>query len=516
MINYTPQNQLSLSLFKTPFDKKLNPENRWVKLADIIPWDELANIYSRSLQSDCGRLSVDIRIVIAALVIKHKLKLDDRGTVDMIQENIYLQYFCGLKEFTWERVFDPSLFVDIRKRLGGKEFDAFNKLVIEKAEQIKPHQTRIKKSAGKKDEHKDDGSPSQERRNKGTLKVDATIADQEIKFPTDVDLLNTGRENLERIIGILYNKLQDGPRPRIYPRNARKNFLNFSKKKRRSNKDIRKALKAQLQYVSRDLMTIKTFLKKPGRSDLLDKRDRELLETISKVYDQQKWMYDNKSHSCHDRIVSIFQPHVRPMVRGKARNNTEFGAKINISEVNGFTQVERFSWDAFNEGNDVKSAVENFYRTYGCYPKTFLGDKLFLTRENRRYLKELGITIIGKPLGRPPKIQESAQQKYYKKKEAAKRNHVEGKIGQGKRGYGLNNIKARLPETSESWINAIIFTMNLTKLLEITIKYSGFFMPFCKYLNFQLKRILQVENRNIYEQPYCLSISLESEKISRP
>ena len=176
------------------------------------------------------------------------------------------------------------------------------------------------------------------------------------------------------------------------------------------------------------------------------------------------------------------------MVRGKARNNTEFGAKIDVSEVNGFVQIEKLSWDAFNEGNDVKIAVENFFETYGCYPKVFLADRIYLTRENRKYLKELGITIYGKPLGRPPKKTQTPQQKYKKKKEAAKRNHVEGKFGQGKRGYGLNNIKARLPETSESWINAIIFTMNLTKLLQVALKYPGFFMPFLQYLNILSKR----------------------------
>jgi len=491
MINYTPQNQLSLSLFKHPFQRDLNPENRWVKLADLIPWDELAKVYSRNLQSDCGRLSVDVRTVIGALIVKHKLKLDDRGTIDMIQENIYLQYFCGLKEFTWEKAFDPSLFVDIRKRLGGKEFDAFNKLVIEKAEQVKPHQARIKKRSGKKDESNDDDhTPQKGKTNRGTLKADATIADQEIKFPTDVDLLNTGRENLERMIGILYRKQEDGLRPRTYPRNARKDFLNFSKKKRKSNKDVRKALKAQLQYVARDIMTINKLLEKPGRYDLLDKRNREILETVKQVYGQQKWMYDNKKHSCPDRIVSIFQPHVRPMVRGKARNNTEFGAKIDVSEVNGFVQVEKLSWDAFNEGSDVKIALENFFKTYDCYPKVFLADRIYLTRENRKYLKELGITIHGKPLGRPPKQEPlTAQQRYQKRKEAAKRNHVEGKFGQGKRGYGLNNIKARLPETSESWINAIVFTMNLTKLLQVGLKYPGFFMPFLQYLNNQSKKL---------------------------
>lgn len=505
MINYTPQNQLSLSLFKTPFDKKLNPENRWVKLADLIPWDELASVYSRNLQSDSGRLSVDIRTVIAALIIKHKLRLDDRGTVDMIQENIYLQYFCGLKEFTWDKVFDPSLFVDIRKRLGGKEFDAFNKLVIEKAEQIKPHQSRIKKGTGKKDRNNDSDTPSPATHNKGTLKIDATIADQEIKFPTDVDLLNTSRENLERMIGILYDKSKDGQRPRTYPRNARKDYLNFSKKKRKSNKDIRKALKAQLQYVARDLGLIDDLLNKEQPESLV-KRDRELLDAIKTLFIQQKWMHDNKEHSCPDRIVSIFQPHVRPMVRGKARNNTEFGAKIDVSEVNGFTQIERFSWDAFNEGADVKTAVENFVKTFGCPPKVLLADRIYLTRENRRYLKEMGIDILGKPLGRPPKIQDTPQQKYHKKKEAAKRNHIEGKFGQAKRGYQLNNIKARLPETSESWINAILFTMNLTKLLEIGIKYPGFFVSLFEYLNFHRKRLRYLWQTEILMAENSLSI----------
>ncbi|MFC2110859.1 transposase, partial [Bacteroidota bacterium] len=274
MINYTPQNQLSLSLFKHPFREELNPENRWVKLASLIPWDELAAIYSKTLQSDRGRYSVDIRTVIAALIVKHKLKLDDRGTVDMIQENIYLQYFCGLKEFTWDKVFDPSLFVDIRKRLGGKEFEAFNKVVIEKSEQIKPHQARIKREKSKDDSN----PPSEGTKNYGTLKVDATVADQEIKFPTDVDLLNTGRENLERMIKVLYKEEHDGPRPRTYPRVARKTYLNLSKKKKKSKKHIRKALKAQLQYVTRDIKIINLLLEKPGRYELLDKRDREILE----------------------------------------------------------------------------------------------------------------------------------------------------------------------------------------------------------------------------------------------
>ncbi len=480
MINYTAQNQLSLALFKHPFEHELDKENRWIKWSALIPWDDLAAIYCRHLQSDAGRLSVNVRTVLAALFVKHLLGLDDRGTVEMIQENIYLQYFCGLKQFTTKKVFDPSLFVDIRKRLGGEAFDAFNTIIINKSEQLKPHQARIQRKK-KKDNPEGTTQPGEQASNRGTLKVDATVADQEIKYPTDVNLLNVSRENLERIIDMLYKREVDGTKPRTYRRVARKRFVGFSKKKRKSKKAIRRAIKDQLQYVARDLKTVTQLQNKPGRKGLLTKRDKELLQTIQKVFDQQKWMYDNKSNSCPDRIVNIFQPHVRPIPRGKDKHNTEFGSKVNVSEVNGFTRVDRLSWDAFNESVDVKMQVENFRKIYGCYPAVFLGDSIYLTRENRKFLKEKGITICGKPLGRPPKNpDETAAQKYRKKKKAAQRNHVEAKFGQGKRGYGLNNIMARLPETSESWINAIFFVMNLRKLLQLAQKYPGFFVQFFK------------------------------------
>ena len=88
MIKYTPSNQLTLEGFSHPFERDLSPENRWVKLAELIPWDSLASVYAKSLSSTSGRESIDVRMVIGALIVKHKLGLDDRGTVAMISENI--------------------------------------------------------------------------------------------------------------------------------------------------------------------------------------------------------------------------------------------------------------------------------------------------------------------------------------------------------------------------------------------------------------------------------------------
>ena len=118
MIKYTPSNQLTLEGFSHPFERDLSPENRWVKLAELIPWDSLASVYAKSLSSTSGRESIDVRMVIGALIVKHKLGLDDRGTVAMISENISLQYFCGLRSFQIEEPFHPTVFVDIRKRMG--------------------------------------------------------------------------------------------------------------------------------------------------------------------------------------------------------------------------------------------------------------------------------------------------------------------------------------------------------------------------------------------------------------
>jgi hypothetical protein len=229
--------------------------------------------------------------------------------------------------------------------------------------------------------------------------VDASVADPEIKFATELNLLNASREHLEHIIDLLYNKEEDGVKPRDYRRVKEK----LTSILPRTSVKVRRKFEKELQYVARDLKIIEKLILKPGGRHLLPQRDAALLETVQNVYQQQRWMYKNKTHVCPDRIVNLYQPHVRPMVRGKEGRNREFGFKINISEVNGFSWINTLSWDAFNEGTDLKKQVEDYKNIYGCYPKTLLADKIYLNRSNRKYLKEKAIKIFGKPLGRPPK-----------------------------------------------------------------------------------------------------------------
>jgi hypothetical protein len=316
MIRYKSSRQLSISEFKIPFEAKLDENNRWVVLSKIVPWEEFARLYYKNFKSNRGAPTKDARLVLGVIIIKHSMKTDDSGVIEMIQENPYMQYFLGLEAFTYEQVMTPSLL------------------------------------------------------------------------------------------------------------------------------------------------------------------------------EQQETMYKKKTHQVEDRIVSIHQPHVRPIVRGKAKAKTEFVAKINISLLDGYARVDHFDWDAFNEGQDLQSQVERFRKLTGKYPELVQVDKIYLTRENRRFFKEKGIRYTGEPLGRKPvKEIKSRYLKRKERREAAERYQVEGKFGQGKRGYGLNDIRARLATTSNSWIGAVIFVMNLIRYMrDIPLPY---FVSF-------LSKLMKVRNINIY------------------
>jgi len=194
---------------------------------------------------------------------------------------------------------------------------------------------------------------------------------------------------------------------------------------------------------------------------------------IQYVYAQQWEMYQNKSRRCDNRIVSISQPYVRPIIRGKQDKPVEFGAKLSVSLTGeGLARVDHLRWNAFHEGGDLKSQVEAYRTRYGVYPEAVLGDPIYGTRDNRRYLKQKGIRFAGKPLGRPRKVTEAnreelKQLKAQRRAEYLRRIPIEGKFGQGKNGYDLNYIRAKRPDTSYAWINSIFLVMNLQILLRI-------------------------------------------------
>ncbi len=306
--------------------------------------------------------------------------------------------------------------------------------------------------------------------NYGNLILDATVAPADIKYPTDVNILNKSRGHLEKMIGKLHAPDIGKKRiPRTYKEKARKDYLAIEKKRRKPKKSIQIAIKKQLSYVKRDLNYVKRYLENtPERIKLLSQVDLEKLETIKKIYEQQKYMYESDVRKVKDRIVSLHQPYIRPIVRGKAGKRVEFGCKILTSVIDSFSFIEHMSFDNFNEGIYLKAAVNTYKKRFGYYPEAVMADTIFRNRENNRWLKERNIRISGPRLGRPPKDKEKqAARRKEIKKDSGIRNQVEASYGTAKRFLGLDLIKSKTKETNKTEISIQFLLLNLNKLSKL-------------------------------------------------
>ena len=480
---YVSPRQLNIVEFSTPFSKTLDPSNRWVVMSRLIPWDDLVKTYSKQMKTGVGRPGLNPRIVIGSLFIKHLCDLSDRDTIEHIQENIYMQYFLGYEGFRQAPPFDPSLFVEIRERLGMEGVSAMNEAIARAAgiTGAERHKDPIKE-----DSHDDT-------KNKGRVLFDATVCPQDIAYPTDLSLLNQAREKSEGIIDMLYDPLIHQQKPRTYRNTARKLYLQVAKKKIKHKKVLRNAIGRQLRYLKRNLKSIDRLLDALGTAIPLGRGDYKDLLVIGTLYQQQLEMFHEKKKSIEDRIVSIHQPHVRPMVRGKSRIDTEFGAKINVSLIDGYSFIDELSWSAFHEGRHLKDYIEQYRTRFGYYPKEVLADKIYCNRENRTYLKERGIRLLAQPLGRP-----SAVNKIHIS--PGDRNPIEGKFGQAKRAYGLDKIKARSQQTSQTWIAMILLTVNLVRLTRAIP--PALKIKFVIYFSATLERLLSIQKNISRIHPY--------------
>lgn len=297
--------------------------------------------------------------------------------------------------------------------------------------------------------------------------IDATCAPQNIKYPQDINLLNEAREKLEKLIKKIC-KEQNWYVPRMYRKNARKDYLALAKCRKRSAKKVRSAIKKQLNYVYRDLGYVEWFLEQDNVE--FSAKDAAMLDVIYKVYEQQLYMYENKTHSVEDRIVSISQPYIRPIVRGKAKAPTEFGAKLDLSiDEYGMARLEKLSFDAYNESDILITALENYRKRTGHYPERVLADQIYRNRDNINFCKKWHIRLSGKALGRPKKTPVTDKKTEYQ--DNVDRIEVERKFSLAKRKFGFGLIRTKLENTTKSSILLAIIAMNVDRLTSLLIRW---------------------------------------------
>jgi hypothetical protein len=450
---------------------RLDLKNAWVKLVEIIPWEAFEEKYAETFKdSTTGNPAKPARMAIGTLIVKERYGFSDDDILEEIRMNPYLQYFIGLPEFTHEAPFDQSVITRFRKRVTKEMLAEINDIIIDqnKGNEEPGNPSQEGSSSG-------EGNPADEAvgegGNEGTLILDATCAPQNIRYPRDLSLLNEAREKLEEMIDTVHKAgLWEGEKPRTYREQARGDYLRFARNRKPTQKLVRKSVRKQLGYVRRDRSYLDRILQRHPKA--LGERHMAYFSTIRTLYEQQKEMYDNRTHTVANRIVSLHQPHVRPIVRGKAAAPVEFGAKIEASLVNGYARIEKLSWDAFNEGGTLQDSAERFKADTGHYPERILADKIFRTRENLAYCKKHGIRLNGPKLGRPPKDKALyREQCRMEREESGERSAIECFFGVGKRRYSLGCIMSRLEHTSEVEIHVAFLTMNLFRRLRLLLVY---------------------------------------------
>ena len=398
-----------------------------------------------------------------------------------------MQYFVGLHEFHCEPLFDPSMMVHFRKRFPVEEVAKINEYIITgkwPEEQRNVDRNDDENNTDDGDEPPASGSINEEsgsktskrkanpnlskkkqkrrKKNRGKLLLDATVAPADIKYPTDIDLLNKSREHLETAVNILWEHVPHTSHKLPYSaKKARKSYLKLAKCKKWTQAKCRKAIGEQLHYIKLAFAQVKKFATMvPEYETLFPHWLRNRLDVIPTVYRQQKYMYDNHTHVCEDQIVSLEQPHVRPIQRGKRPNPTEFGQKLHLSVVDGYTFLEQTSWSNFNEGGDLQAAVEDYARNFGCYPSAVLADRIYQTRANKIFCSKLGIRLSGLPLGRRKTSETDTKINRQMYKDSCERNAIEGRSGNFKRRFGLDRIFSKLDETAKTEAALIILAMN--------------------------------------------------------
>ncbi|MEH1785985.1 MAG: IS5 family transposase [Nostoc sp.] len=485
--------------FELPFEGKLSSDNRWVIMASLIPWAEFEEEYSSFFSAEMGAPAKSFRVALGALIIKEKLGISDRETVEQIKENPYLQYFIGMSSYINEAPFDASMLVHFRERISADLVNKVNQETVKRMLETTSSTlaTESTESTQKKQLYleKEDNTP----KNRGKLILDATCAPADISYPTDFELLNQARKQTERIIDLLYEQIKGTleKKPRTYREIARKNYLEVAKKRRVSQKDRKKAIKKQLQYIKRNLSHIDQLIRSGATLEKLSTRQYKMLLVVVEVYRQQLWLYENKKQSIDDRIVSLSQPHIRPIVRGKAGKAVEFGAKLSASYFDGYVFLDHISWDNFNESGDLKSQVEAYKNYTGYYPESVHVDKIYRTRENRAWCKGRGIIMSGPHEGRPPANVSKEKKKQDLESERI-RNCIEGKFGQAKRRFSLNRVMAKLSHTSETAIAITFLVMNLsTHLSRVFYAFLCLFLKTAPFLQFRITETYDFVN---YEQ----------------
>jgi IS5 family transposase len=403
-----------------------------------IPFDGLAATIPApaSAKSGLGRKPwFDVKGGIALMVLKHYLQLSDELLIERINTDWSMQLFCGILLKPHERIRDTNLPSWWRTYIGMHL--NINAMQQQLAKCWKPfmHDTGINMQ-------------------------DATCYESRISFPTDVKLIWNCCHELYLFIQHKRKQLKLRKSRMNYDK-QRDHFKCYQKTKKKTRRQEKKLRKQLLKFLLK-LLQHTTELDEKYTLTLSNKQ-RKKFAAIVRVYEQQHEKLYGKIKEIKDRIVSLSKPYIRPIVRGKETKVVEFGAKVNMFQIDGINFIEHLSYDAFNEGTRLQSGIHLQRKLFGKCTHVS-ADQIYATNANRSYCKQQGIITNFIPKGKQ-KIHHIEQAAVLRKTlNIARGTILEGSFGNEKNHYFLQKIPARNQTTETCWIFFGVMTGNAVKI----------------------------------------------------
>lgn len=368
------QQQYSFSHNKFFLKPKLDENDILFKIAKSIDWCSLSDKFAKFYCTNNGRPTKPSRLKIGLHIIKHLKTLSDEETVAFLKQNIYAQYLCNVSIEEARNPIDPSALGRVRTTIG-----------IEGVKLIEKEILRILKKnkllKGKK------------------LIIDTTVVPSCIKYPTDINLLETVRN---KAVQLLEQAKKVGAKTyRTYKRTARKVYLSYQKLRKHTVRQRKKTQKKLIPFTSRNIRQLRSCTK--FLAERVKKTKQETIETFSQkvngflsiadnIIRQQRNIYNGDF--VKNRIVSTWATHIRPMVRGKYPMDVEFGPKVLLNLKNGFLFLAGLYFENVSDTALLIPAIEGNKELLGYLSTQVSTERGFYSAENKAYCEELGIKKI--------------------------------------------------------------------------------------------------------------------------
>ena len=399
-----------------------------------VPWQDLVTRFGLKEPRKGPRPMFSPRGKIALMFLKHFVGCSDLRLVEHLNYNVHYQIFCDIVIPIGRPITNYKIVSEIRSELA-------RKLNIDKAQRV-----LAKKWSGYMSEL-------------GSILMDATCYESDMRYPTDIRLLWEAVEwNHALLRG--HCRILGLPLPRTKFVKWARRYAGYSKSRRPSKKRKRSLTRGLLRLLAKIHPILLEVEREHSISYAADRLKRR--RATAKILEQQSRQF-YRGIKPKGRIVSLDRPYIRPIKRGKETKTVEFGAKVNKLQIDGIGFIEHLSFDNFNEGTRLKSTVWLAQSLFRARTKMLGADAIYATNKNRNFVTNNDIRTDFKRKGKKTKHHD-----HYRllaqtiTKERATR--LEGSFGTDKEHFLLKKIRARNKRTEILWIFFGIHTSNALKI----------------------------------------------------